>query len=213
MKITAIEVNPFGEMTYLLWDETTKEGAVVDPGMAAKEEDETFSLLVEEQGITLKYILMTHMHIDHTFGVDFVRREYPQVKLVSHAGDNALAQNRVEQATRFHLPYRLGPVVTDRFVVGGDTLMLGEEEIKVLEAPGHSQGSVLYYLPKSGIVFTGDVVFKGSIGRTDLPGGSHAQLLKSIHEKVITLPASTIILPGHGPRTTVGAEMRSNPFF
>lgn len=213
MKITALEVNPFGEMTYLLWDETTGEGAVVDPGMIDKAEDDTFAKLVNDAGIRLKYILMTHMHIDHTFGVDFVRKLWPQVRLVSHRADQPLGDTRVEQAKRFHLPYTLGPVVTDEFVVDGTQLSLGNEQIKVLEAPGHSPGSVLYYLPASGVVFTGDVVFRGSIGRTDLPGGNHAQLLRSIHDKVIALPPSTIILPGHGPRTTVAEEVRTNPFF
>lgn len=204
-------VNPFGENTYIVWDTTSKEAAVIDPGMSDPKEENQFDRFILESGLKVKAILLTHLHIDHTFGVDYVKKKY-NAPLMAHRDDEFLGQRRLEQARMFHLPMELSPIVIDKFIDEGEVLTLGEEKIMALHAPGHSPGSLLYYLPSAGILFTGDVLFQGSIGRTDLPGGNHGQLIGSIHGKIIELPPSTIIEPGHGPFTTIGDELRFNPY-
>lgn len=201
----------FGENTYVLYDAATKEAAVVDPGMVNSSERSEFDSFIALNGLKVKAILLTHMHIDHTFGVDYVKEKYA-APIVSNQGDEHLGRNRVAQARMFHLPIEMGPIVVDRFVEEGDTIDLGEEKIHVLTAPGHSLGSLLFYVPTSNFVMTGDVLFKGSIGRTDLIDGNHAQLIRSIQDKLIVLPPSTIVYPGHGPETTIASEISMNPF-
>jgi glyoxylase-like metal-dependent hydrolase (beta-lactamase superfamily II) len=112
----------------------------------------------------------------------------------------------------FHLPLELGPVDIDSFLDDGSTLRLGKEEIKVIHTPGHSMGGICFYVPASGFVLTGDTLFRGSIGRTDLPGGNQRQLILAIRSKLLTLPRETRVYPGHGPSSTIGEEAHSNPF-
>ncbi|MDE6126596.1 MAG: MBL fold metallo-hydrolase [Muribaculaceae bacterium] len=212
MEIKKFEFNLFGENTYVLWDAATLEAAVVDPGMCDDGEMAVFDSFVAGLGLSLKAVLLTHIHIDHTFGVDHVRERYPQVRVYAHPADAPLGKTRDEQARMFRLPYRLGPLVADVFVNEGEVVELGGERIEILHAPGHSPGSLLYYVPSSGFVLTGDVLFRGSIGRTDLHGGNHAELLHSIASKVVRLPKETVVYPGHGPSTTVGYEMAHNPY-
>lgn len=212
MKIQKFEVNLFGENTYIIWDEATGEAAVVDPGMTSSEEFQAIESFLVKNHLNLKAILLTHQHVDHIFGVEQLRKLYG-VPVISHSSDSVLGERAVEQARMFHLPMEMPPMIPDRLVNDGDILNLGKEEIYALHAPGHSPGSLLYYIPSAGMLLTGDVLFRGSIGRTDLPGGNYNQLLSSIHKKILTLPPSTIVYPGHGPTTTIADEMRSNPFF
>lgn len=212
MEIQRFEFNLFGENTYIIWDAETFEAAVVDPGMCDEAENAFFDRFIASRRLSLKAILLTHMHVDHTFGINYVLDKYSPVTIYAHPADAPLGRTRDEQARMFHLPYQLGPVVADRLVNDGDAVALGKEKIEALHAPGHSPGSLLYYVPAAGFVLTGDVLFRGSIGRTDLPGGSHTQLLKSIADKIVKLPPSTIVYPGHGPSTTVGEELAHNPF-
>lgn len=212
MKIQRFEFNLFGENTYVIWDEATLEGAVVDPGMVDEDENNILISFLKSKKLHLKAILLTHQHVDHVFGVDFLKSKY-DVPVISHAADNILGERRAEQARMFHLPLQLPPLIPDRLLNDGDVLTLGQEEIYALHAPGHSPGSLLYYIPQALMLITGDVLFRGSIGRTDLVGGNYNQLLTSIHKKILTLPPSTVVYPGHGPATTIAEEMRSNPYF
>lgn len=211
MEIKRFEFNCFGENTYVIWNKASGEGAIVDPGMSNPAEVDELEQFISHNGILIKYLLLTHIHIDHTFGIDALKEKY-DVKLLAHKSDMPLAQTRAQQAKMFHLPLELGPVDVDRFIDDGDELALGTEVIEIIHTPGHSQGGVCFYVPDSGFVLTGDTLFRGSIGRTDLPGGNQRQLIIAIKTKLMSLPPATIVYPGHGPATTISAEIKQNPF-
>lgn len=211
MQIKSFEFNFFGENTYLIWDETTREAAIVDPGMIDEEEAEVLNRAIASENLKPKYILLTHAHIDHTFGIDALTEAYGVPVLASKA-DAPLGQMRGQQAQMFHLPVSLGPLGIDRFVTDNEILKLGDEQIKVLATPGHSPGGVCYYVPGSGFVLTGDTLFHSSIGRTDLPGGNQRTLIKSIRDRLLILPPKTTVYPGHGPATSIAMEEEHNPF-
>ncbi|MDE6283392.1 MAG: MBL fold metallo-hydrolase [Muribaculaceae bacterium] len=204
--------NPFDENTYIIWDAVTREAAVIDPGMSTPYEDNKLDDFITNKELKVKAILLTHVHIDHTFGVEHMKEKY-DAPLMANQADEFLGQRRLEQARMFHLPMELQPIVFDRFIDEGEVLQLGDNKVYGLHAPGHSPGSLLYYIPDSGILLTGDVLFQRSIGRTDLPGGNYGQLVASINKKIVELPPSTIVYPGHGPETTIADEVRHNPYF
>lgn len=212
MKITVFEFNPFGEHTYVIWDETSHEAAIVDPGMWTPQECATLDSFISSHRLSVKYLLFTHMHIDHTFGADFARDTY-STEVYAHEADALLGAQRSTQAKRFHLPVSaLPPLTIGHPLHHGDTLMLGSETIRVLHVPGHSKGSVAYYCPESKMVLTGDALFRNGIGRTDLPGGDYAELIHSITDQLLSLPDDTVVYPGHGPATTISAEKAYNPY-
>lgn len=211
MNIKRFEFNYFGENTYIIWDADSKEAAIVDPGMINPDEVDEVEDFLSAGGLKLRYILLTHIHLDHTFGIDALKEKY-DIEVLANKGDVALGQSRNQQARMFHLPIELGPVDIDRFLNDGATLSLGKEMITVIHTPGHSMGGICFFVPESGFVLTGDTLFRGSIGRTDLPGGNHRQLILSIRSKLLTLPSDTKVYPGHGPSTTIAEEAGSNPF-
>lgn len=211
MQIKRFEFNFFGENTYLIWDETSGEAAVVDPGMVNDEENATVEQFIAERKLKMKYVLLTHAHIDHTFGIDWIVERYG-IPVLAHKADVPLGQMRGQQAQMFHLPLSLGPVEIDRFVSDNEVLHLGKEDVKVIATPGHSPGGVCYYVPESNFVLTGDTLFQSSIGRTDLPGGNQRTLILSIRDRLMTLPSNTVVYPGHGPATTIGIEEEHNPY-
>ena len=212
IKQQSFEVNLFGEETYIVWDYATLEAAIIDPGMATEAECSYVDNFIAQHTLHLKAVLFTHLHIDHTLGAEHISRKYG-VPMLGNKADAPLGRQRREQATMFHMPANPGPLEMDRFIDEGEVLTLGEYKVEALHVPGHSPGSLVYYIPGAGIMFSGDVLFRGSIGRTDLPGGSYAQLIAGIHKKLLTLPLATKVYPGHGPSTTLADEMRSNPFF
>lgn len=212
MKLQPFQFNAFGELTYLVWDDTTLEGAIVDPGMSTKREQQLLDSFIDEHEITLKYLLYTHLHIDHTLGHDHIVEAY---RLESRAGsaDAPLGHGRAQQAEMFRLTIPTpSELKIDIPIKDGDILPLGKETLQVISVPGHSPGSVAYYCKESGFVLTGDALFNGSIGRTDLPGGNHRQLIESIRTQLLTLPPKTIVFPGHGPSTTIEKERLTNPY-
>lgn len=212
MKVLKFVFNPFGENTYVVYDEATRRAALIDPGMYDAEEERALADAIERRGLTVERLLYTHIHIDHTFGDGFARRTYG-VKTEAGEGDRELGLTRPAQARMFHLPDDLPDVVIDRPLREGDTITLGpDSELRVLEVPGHSPGSLAYYSKEAGVVFTGDALFAGSVGRTDVPGGSHPTLISAIKEKLLTLPPETVVLAGHGPETTIGRERKENRF-
>lgn len=205
MEIRCLITNIFEENTYIIWDEETLEAAVIDPGMQHEREMAGFRNFIADNGLKLKFMLLTHGHIDHTFGIDDVKEEYG-IELIGAPEDEPFLLHRSEQAQRFRLPYRLGALKLDKKITDKTELFLGNQKIIALSAPGHSLGSLVYYVPESNFVLTGDILFRMGIGRTDLPGGSQIQLINSIRNKLLTLPPSTIVYPGHGPATTIAAE-------
>lgn len=212
MKVSRFVFSMFGINTYVMWDPESSEAAIVDPGMIDDEERNALDGFINRNSLKVTQLLNTHMHLDHIFGNAHVKEKYG-LKIKAHPDDNFLGLSLNDQASRFHLPLNLTDMGLDVELHDGDTLYLGKEPIKVIAVPGHSPGSVALYCPESHFVITGDAVFKGSIGRTDLPGGNQPQLLESIRVKLFTLPDDTVILPGHGPETTVGFEKAHNPFF
>ena len=180
--------------------------------MVNPEETNLIEDFIATHRLSVRYILLTHAHVDHTFGIDILKEKY-NAPVLAHKADLPLGQMRGQQAEMFHLPMKLGPVEIDRFISAGTHLQLGNERIEVIETPGHSPGGVCYYVPESSFILTGDTLFQGSIGRTDLPGGNHNTLLRSISTGLFNLPDNTVVYPGHGPATTIGKEKRTNPFF
>ena len=213
MKIQSFEFNLFGEKTYIIWNEESLEGAIVDPGMSNEIENDKLTNFVTQNNIQLKYIFYTHLHIDHTFGHEFIKSAYPNAETVAHEGDSLLGNTRAKQAEMFRLRTpKLLPLAIDIHILNDMKIELGNEYLTAIHVPGHTQGSLAYYCPTSHFVITGDALFNGSIGRTDLPGGDYAQLISSSQNRLLTLPGDTTVFPGHGPTTTIGQEIRLNPF-
>jgi hydroxyacylglutathione hydrolase len=205
LSVMVLEVGPLAENAYVVGHAAGKRAFVVDPG----EEGEEIFRLLQDRGLTLEKILLTHGHFDHVGGVRFLKERTGAVVCI-HGEDLDWMRNAPRQGAMFGLSVP-EPPPPDVLLKEGDVLRLAEQEFRVLHTPGHSPGHVTFLA--GGMAFVGDLIFAGSIGRTDLPGGSHAALLRSVREKIFTLPPETILLPGHGPATTVGEEMRSNPFF
>ena len=211
MKIKQIQNNPFQENTYVIWDEGSKEAAIIDCGALFPQEEEKIEHFVAENELKIKYLLNTHAHLDHCFGNAWAANRY-DVNLMIHADDEALLAQMGVQAKIFGLPVEVKTVKLGGYLNDGDVLMLGKNRIEVIHTPGHSRGGVCFYILSSGWLVSGDSLFAGSIGRTDLEGGSYATLIKSIKDRLITLPEETVVYPGHGPYTTIGDEKKMNPF-
>ncbi len=204
-------VNPFGENMYILWDETSREAVVVDPGMMRDAEREMVTKFIEGQKLNVIHILLTHMHIDHITSARWLADKTGS-DVCACALDAQLGRELPDQIAQFHLKIEAEPLIIDRILSDGDVLSLGDESIQVLHVPGHSPGGLAFYLPQSGLLISGDTIFNGSVGRTDLWGGDMAQLINSIREKILPLPDETVIASGHGPTTTIADEKRCNPF-
>lgn len=196
----------FAENSFLCWNPAVGGALAIDPGGAA----DAMAELLAETGRKLAAILLTHAHLDHVEGVArLVRRTGAATYL--HPADQPLYERVVQQALAFGLQLEPQPPI-DHALVHGQRLELAGIELEIRHAPGHSPGHVVLYAPAEALAFVGDVIFFGSIGRSDLPGGDFAQLLRSIREQVLTLPPETVLHPGHGPATTVAHESATNPF-
>lgn len=211
MKIKQIPNNPFQENTYVMWDEASMEAAIVDCGALFPQEEERIEAFVSDNNLKVKYVLNTHLHLDHCFGNAWAAERYGVLPM-AHEDDETLLARMGEQARMFGLPFEVKTEKLGGYLKDGDVLTLGKHEIRVMHTPGHSRGGLCFYIPTAGWLISGDSLFEGSIGRTDLEGGSYATLIKSIQEKLITLPEETVVYPGHGPYTTIGDEKRMNPF-
>ena len=213
LKIHRFIFNPFEENTYVLVDSQNKSAVVIDPGMWNNREREAFDRFINDNGINITQIINTHMHLDHCFGDNYVRDRYG-VKIGASAGDAYLGKGISEQARRFGLSgmFPSDGVTADVYLEDGDTVKVGDSSLKVIAVPGHSPGGLALYCAEQGFVLTGDSLFEGSIGRTDLDGGDHAALVRSIRERLLSLPGDTDVFPGHGPQTTIKAEVLTNPY-
>lgn len=211
MDVSRFELNPFGENTYILWHKTAKKAIVVDPGMMRDDERDLIVDFLDRHELTLQAVILTHLHIDHVTGAKWLADKYG-VKILANKGDELLASSLPLQAQLFGLKIDVPSFKIDQALKDGDKLMLGDEKIVVIATPGHSPGGICLYMPDSATVISGDTLFEGSIGRTDLPGGNFDRLISSIKTKLLTLPDDTVVAPGHGYTTTIGAEKQNNPF-
>ena len=210
MKTKLFVFNPFQENTYLLISEDN-ECILIDPGCFEEKEKERLKAYLEENKLVLKRVLNTHLHIDHAFGNSFLFHQYG-IKAEANQADEFLLERMKQQATAFGIGNVDDGTPLGNYLNDGDKINLGDIELEALHVPGHSPGSLVYYAPKNGYVFVGDVLFQGSIGRTDLPGGNYDELIGNIRSKLLTLPDETVVFSGHGPRTTIGDEKRYNSF-
>ncbi len=206
-KALTIPVTPFQQNCRLLWCEATRRAVVIDPGGDVPE----IARAIAQADVTVEKIWLTHGHIDHAGGAADLRAKLNVPIEGPHRDDLYLLENVVESARMFGIPNAKN-VAPDRWLKEGDTLQVGELAFEVLHCPGHSPGSVAFVDAEQSVAIVGDVLFAGSIGRTDLPGGSQQQLLKSIRDKLLPLDDNVIVLNGHGPATTIGRERASNPF-
>ncbi|MBS1680623.1 MAG: MBL fold metallo-hydrolase [Bacteroidetes bacterium] len=209
LSIQTFTFNAFAENTYVVFDETS-EAVIIDPGCYARSEQHELSSFIEEKKLNLNYILSTHSHVDHVLGNDFVKDKYKVPLLIYELDEPQL------RAVKNYAPlygfdaYR--EVLPDRLLTEKDRIQFGNTVWKIFFLPGHAPGHIGFYDEQEKIIFSGDVLFAGSIGRTDLPGGNFDTLIESIHKKLFALPDETIVYPGHGPITTIGEEKISNPF-
>jgi glyoxylase-like metal-dependent hydrolase (beta-lactamase superfamily II) len=203
-----IPVTPFQQNCTILFDEETKAGVIVDPGGDV----DTLVETIRQNGISIEAIWLTHGHIDHAGGAMELKETLGVDIIGPHADDKPLLDNLEAQAHRFGLTGAVRNCVPDRFLSEGEVLSFGDHRFEVLHCPGHAPGHVVYYNRAQAFAHVGDVLFSGSIGRTDLPGGDHATLIRSIKEKLLPLGDEIGFICGHGPGGRFGEERRSNPF-
>lgn len=209
LEIRSLVFNQLQENTYILYDET-RECVVIDPGCYDPYEKEELAELIAYHELVVKAVLNTHGHIDHVLGNSFVRDKY-NVKLYINAIDEPVLRAVKVYAGNYGFP-QYHEALPDAYLKDGDVFTFGNQKLNVLFVPGHSPGHIAFYNEENKIVIGGDVLFRNSIGRTDLPGGNFETLIRSIHQKFFTLPDNVTVYPGHGPETTIGYEKRTNPF-
>ena len=208
-QIKAFTFNPVQENTYILYNQN-KECIIIDPGCYFDAEKEEIKNFIENHQLQPKLLLNTHCHLDHVFGNKFIAEEY-KLTLNTHLLEKEILEMAPASGLMFDLPFDnyQGEVI---YLAEGDVVSLGDDQLQVIHAPGHSPGSICFYCEKQHFIIGGDVLFQRSIGRTDLPYGNHEHLLQNIKEKLFKLPADVKVYPGHGPQTTIGAEIKDNPF-
>jgi len=201
-----IPLGPLQTNAYILINEQN-ECLIFDPGS----EGEKLVTKIEELKLKPLAILLTHAHFDHIGAVDIVREHF-QVPVYIHENEKEWLKDPALNGSQFFMSQMITAKEADEIIKNEMSLTIGSFQFEVYETPGHSPGSISFYCEKAGAVFSGDALFKGSIGRTDLPGGNHQELLQSVHAKLLTLPEDTVVLSGHGPETTIIEEMETNPF-
>lgn len=211
MKVRTFVCNMLHENCYLVYDEVSREAAVIDPGFYWNEEQRSFSKFVEENDLHIKYLLCTHLHFDHIFGTTFIEDTYG-VKLSASLDDSAWITNFAQSVARFGIQPNTMPRPVGHPLHDGDILMLGDKSLKCIATPGHSAGGMCFYAPDSNMLFAGDTLFQGSIGRTDFADGNYAQLISSIQKQLLILPPNTIVYPGHGDPSSIEDEAKYNPY-
>lgn len=208
MQYKIFSFNPLQVNTTVVWDDT--KCLLFDPACSNDNEYKLLNIFFNDNNISDVEILLTHAHFDHIMGVNNIVSHYGS-SLRMHEGDTFLLENAVSMAGRFGIPMQAinSP---DEYIDETYTTCIGGDNMQTLHVPGHSPGSLCYFFPQNGILISGDVLFNGSIGRTDLPGGSMNLLTSSIKSKLLSLPEDTCVICGHGQPTTIGKEKRDNPF-
>lgn len=209
LHLKSFTFNPFQENTYIVYDENN-EAFIIDPGNSNHSENEELKNFISEKKLKPTRLLLTHAHVDHIMGARFVLDTYGLLPEV-HEADLFFVDRMQQSAAMYgvHCDQAPSPV---QFIKEGDKINLGNYEFDCLFTPGHSPGSITFHNKANKLVIAGDVLFRGSIGRSDLPMGNHDTLLKSIREKLLVMDEDTKVYSGHGPMTTIGIEKRSNPF-
>lgn len=217
MIVETFVLSPFQQNTRIVACEKTGEAVCIDPGDDSPE----LARYLREKGLTLQAITLTHGHLDHVGGTSALAREFPDAEILLHKGDEPLYRSLPSQPLGMGLsPHQLralgmeydDPPPVTRYWTDGERYAIGELEFKVLHCPGHTPGHVVFAEESERKVFVGDCLFEGSIGRTDLPGGSYEQLIDSIETKILPLGDDFVVYSGHGRETTIGRERRTNPF-
>ena len=207
LQYTTIPVTAFAQNASIVWCDHTQEAAVIDPG------GDLGQLLaqVERRGLALKQILLTHAHIDHAGATGELAQKLQLPIVGPHPGDQFWIDGLPQQSQMFGFPAAL-PFTPTRWLHDGDTVQVGQSTLQVRHCPGHTPGHVVFFSPEARRAFVGDVLFAGSIGRTDFPQGNHAQLLTSIRERLWPMGDDVVFIPGHGPESSFGEERRFNPY-
>ncbi len=206
MKITNLPSGPLSVNTYLAVDEETKKGFVVDPGGY----NPKLTKMVQDEGIDIEYIILTHGHSDHICGVNEHLDDFPGAKVVANVNEKQMLEDpNLNMSTSFGAPQT---VHADILVDDNDELQVGNLTLKFFYTPGHTTGGMCIYIASENVLFSGDTLFRQSIGRTDFPGGSFKDLADAVHKKLFVLPDETAVLPGHMGTTTIGFEKGNNPF-
>ena len=209
LQIKSFIFSPIQENTYILYNQQ-QECIIIDPGCYFDDEKEILKTFIDQQQLKPVYLLNTHCHLDHVFGNKYIHDTY-QLTLHLHEKEKQVLGFAPTSGLMYNMPFTN---YSGDFILlkEGDKVLLGEDELQVIEAPGHSPGSICFYCKKQNFVIGGDVLFQRSIGRTDLPGGNHQTLLDSIRQKLFVLPDETVVYSGHGATTTIGEEKLYNPY-
>jgi glyoxylase-like metal-dependent hydrolase (beta-lactamase superfamily II) len=208
--IKTFQFNMLPVNAYVVWDES-KEAVVIDAGCFYPSEKAALKEYIDRNKLTIKHLICTHLHFDHVFGNPFMKETFG-VLAEAHEADLPWLEQITERVKQFGIMDCEAPVPLKGYLHEGDTVSFGSHTLQIFHIPGHSQGSLVFYCPEENALFTGDVLFQRSIGRTDLDGGTEEQLIEGIQQKLLPLPDATVVYPGHGPTTTIGDERRYNVY-
>jgi glyoxylase-like metal-dependent hydrolase (beta-lactamase superfamily II) len=211
LEIKKIVFGPFQENTYILWDNISRESAVIDPGCVSEQEEKIIESFISDNKLIVKYLIATHCHLDHVAGCAFIKAKYNPEYYIPEE-DLPLHQNVAQQAAAFRITMKTPPD-PDKFITEETSLLLGKNKLEFIHTPGHTPGGYCIYMREDNKCITGDTLFNDSIGRTDLWGGDYEMLINSIVNKLFVLPVNTEIFPGHGEKSTIGREKNESPFF
>jgi len=209
IKIKTFVFNPFQENTFVV-SEDSGECLIIDPGCYSQHEKNQLIDFIESENLKPVKVINTHCHVDHILGNAFTKEHF-SIPLVIHKLERPLLNHTVEQGLFYGLDVDKSPD-PDEYIDEGDSIGLGDSFMQIIHVPGHSPGGIALYDKHQQILFSGDILFKGSIGRSDLPGGNYDTLIDGIKRKLLVLDPDTIVYPGHGPHTTIGDEKNLNPF-
>lgn len=211
MRIHSFTFNPIQENMYVVYDDTTKDCVIIDPGCYFDHEEKELTHFIESNKLNPVRLLNTHCHLDHICGNDYVAKTW-NLGLSAHRLDEYNLDLSILAGVKYNMPIKPSPPIA-HYLEEGEEIAFGNVRFQVLFTPGHCAGHIAFYSEKNKTVFSGDCLFRGSVGRTDLPGGDWDTLIVSIQKKLLVLPDDTLVYSGHGEKTTIGYERRNNPFF
>lgn len=211
MKVKTFPLLLFGVNCYVVYDEESHEAAIIDPGIVDNREIDKIDDFLKEKDLKPVAVINTHLHIDHALANQGLADKYG-VPVMAHPDDAFLGDRMIQQAKLFGLPFKIETAGVSRQLHDGEEIKIGNGKLEVIHVPGHTPGGICLYDPQDGFLISGDSLFEGSIGRTDLPGGDLSKLLDSIKKRLYALPDSTVVYPGHGSQTTIGREKLTNPY-
>lgn len=210
-RVVKFTFNPFQENTYIVTDDS-KECVIFDPGCLQAKEQQELAQYIEQENLKVVRLINTHCHLDHIFGNHFVKKRY-QVELEAHKGEKVVLEQAIPAAKMYGIPYPEPSPPIEKYIEEGDIITFGNNtQLEAIFTPGHSPASLSFFCKADAFLIAGDVLFHGSIGRTDLPGGDHQMLISAIKNKVLPLGDKVTVHPGHGGKTTIGYEKLFNPF-